>query len=206
MTTAATIELEKYAEKVLSDLEYRKTAIPVLSGEMAMFTKDVRLFFSKNLPGVTVKMCLIVEPVMTAESWKFTQKAALEKPKFKISSRHGGGIAKSVVGIVADKINSMLIEFPIATEHEESKSLDDEIYRLVQASVSLPVENVDLYFEVPLLLTTAGIGHASKFGGEACITCGLILNNAGNTRNSVMIVHYTKLREFVKRLEEEIMK
>lgn len=198
--------LEEYAEKVLSGLEYRKTAIPVLSGEMPLFTKDVRLFFSKNLPKVMLKICILMDPVMTAESWRFTQKAALMKPNFKISSRHEGGIAKSVVGIAADKINSMMIEFPIATEHEESGTLEDEIYRLVQASVSLPVENVDLYFEVPVLLTTAEIGHASKFGGEACITCGLILNNAGNTENSVMIVHYTGLREFVNKLEKEITK
>lgn len=198
--------LDEYAEKVLSGLEYRKTSIPVLSGEMPLFTKDVRLFFSKNLPSVTLKICILMNPVMSAEPWKFTQKAALIKPNFKISLMHEGGIAKSVVGIAADKINSVMIEFPIATEHGESNTLEDEIYRLVQASVSLPVENVDLYFEVPVLLTTAEIGHESKFGGEACITCGLILNNAGNTKNSVMIVHYTGLREFVNRLEEAIMK
>ncbi len=200
------VGLEGYAENVLSGLGYRKMTIPVLSGEMPTFTKDIRLFFSKNLPGVTLKICILVDPVMTNESWKFTQKSVLMKPNFKISSIHEGGIAKSVVGIVADKINSMLIEFPIATEYEGNKTLEEALYRLVQASVSLPVENVDLYFEVPVLLTTAEINHASKFGGEACITCGLVLNNAGDTKNSVMIVHYTKLREFTSKLEEEITK
>lgn len=200
------VGLEEYAEKVLSDIDYRKTMVPVLSREMPMFTKDVRLFFSKNLPKVTLKICLLVEPVMTPESWKFTQKATLERPNFKISSMHESGIAKSVVNIAADKLNSMLIGFPIATEYGENETLEEALYRLVQASVSLPVENVDLYFEVPVLLTTAEIDHSSKFGGEACITCGLILNEAGGTKSSVMIVNYTKLREFARKLEEEITK
>lgn len=201
------LSLEGYAEKVLSDLGYRKSTIPVLSGEMPLFTKSIRLFFSKNLPRVSLMVCILMEPVMTAESWKFTQKATnLTKPNFKIFSRHEGGIAKSLVGIAADKINSTLINFPIATEHEQNANLEEELYRLIQASVSLPVENVDLYFEVPVLLTTAEIDHSSKFGGDACITCGLVLNNAGDTKNSVMIVHYTRLREFANRLEEEITK
>ncbi len=200
------MSLEEYAEKVLSDLGYRKTTIPVLSGEMPLFTKNIRLFFSKNLPRVSLMVCVLVEPVMTAESWKFTQKATLTKPNFKIFSRHEGGIAKSLVGIAADKINSTLINFPIATEYEQNANLEEELYRLIQASVSLPVENIDLYFEVPVLLTTAEIDHSSKFGGDACITCGLVLNNAGTTKNSVMIVHYTKLREFASKLEEEITK
>ncbi len=200
------MSLEGYAEKVLSDLGYRKTTIPVLSGEMPLFTKSIRLFFSKNLPRVSLMVCVLMEPVMTAESWKFTQNATLTKPNFKIFSRHEGGIAKSLVSIAADKINSTLINFPIATEHEQNANLEEELYRLIQASVSLPVENVDLYFEVPVLLTTAEIDHSSKFGGDACITCGLVLNNAGATKNSVMVVHYTKLREFASKLEEEITK
>lgn len=195
--------LSEYAGSVLLDLGYGKAAIAAPAGEMLLFSKDISLVFSRNLPRISLKICLILDAVPSGESWKFTQKASLGRPSFKLVSTHESGIAKSMVEVVTDKIGSALAGFPVATEHEPSAALDEEFYRLTQASLSLPVENVDLYFEAPVLLTTADIRHVNRFGGEACITGGMIMNSA---RTSFVVVNYLGLREFVKKLEEEIRK
>lgn len=196
--------LSEYAGSVLLGLGYEKTMMTVPDGEMPLFSKDIGMVFSRNLPKISLKMCLIVDAVQSGESWRFTQKASIGRPAFKLVSTHESGIAKSMVEVVTDKIGSALARFPVATEHEPSALLDEELYRLTQASLSLPVENADLYFEVPVLLTSAEIVHVSRFGhGEACITGGMIMNSA---KRSFIVVSYLGLRNFVKRLEEEITK
>lgn len=195
--------LSEYAESVLSGLGYEKTMMAAPAGEMPLFSKDIDLVFSRNLPRISLKICLIVDAVQSQDSWRFTQKASLGRPSFKLVSTHESGIAKSMVEVITDKIGSALAGFPVATEHEPNAALDEEFYRLTQASLSLPVENVDLYFEAPVLLTTADIRHVNRFGGEACITGGMIMNSA---KRSFIVVSYLGLRDFVKRLEEEIRK
>lgn len=201
--------LDEYVVKNLESEGFTVDDVPFFKEEIFVAYKDVTVSVGKNVKNFKVQFCFFLNQAEVEGTWEFSQEKEISLPPFRLLSPVRAGLMKAVTATVTRAVRTTLSEIPVATNiHGDSSRIWQEVQNVVRASEIIPeeTENLDLYTEVPMVVTTAQLIFTPK-GGEVRTVGAVVLNYRDSQTGKitpVVVINHQHLNSFLSTMSREI--
>ncbi len=203
--------LDEYVISTMEEGGFKVDDVPFFKEPIFVAYKDLSFTLSGKVRPLKLQLCFFFNQADVEEIWRFSQESRIVLPPFRIVTPVRTGLMKAVTSTLARAMRGVLTEIPVATTIRGDPSrIWAEAQNAVRASEIIPeeTEKLDLYVELPLVVTSAQILFTPK-GGDPRTVGAVVLNyrKSGTQKvTPVIIVNHQHLTSFLTTIGKEISK
>lgn len=203
--------LDEYVVETMKREGYTVNDVPFFKENIFVAYKDLSFSLSKTLRPFKLQFCFFLNQAEVGGVWEFSQEREIVLPPFRLISPVRSGLMKAITGTLTRAVRGVLTEIPVATTiHGDPSRIWEEAQNVTRASEIIPeeTEHLDLYVEVPVVVTTAQLVLRPK-GGDARTVGAVVLNyRDGKTGRvtPVIVLNYQHLTSLMSAIGTELGK